>query len=499
MMKMVKNLLLAALIVLGSSMISSESMAQDTLRLNMNELLELAGSESPDLMIARIRYSNSYWQYQSFLADLRPQIELGANLPVLNRAIEPIVLPDGSEDFRSRSLMSNSLNVSLSQVIPSTGGQVFLSSGLRRIDLFSGDGITGSTSWLSSPVSLGINQPLFRFNQFKWNRMIEPLRMEESELAFSEELESIYRRAVSLFFDVITAQLDLEAARLDAENADTLYQLSLGRYDLGRIAETDLLQMELNLRNAEAQIARSTISLDIAMERLRDFLGIESEVYFHFELPDELSEMEVDPHFALEHARSHRSQIISFQRRLLESQSQLERAERNSGIDIQISGSIGFSQTADQFADAYRNLIDQEQLSVGISLPIADWGKSRARKEIARSQLELTERTIRQEEVNFERDILITVQQFYQVRQQVALSKQAMEITNQRLEITRNRYLIGKIGTLDLNLAITERESARRAYISALRSYWQTHFDLRGLTLYDFENRRSLVRDLDGF
>ena len=465
----------------------------DTIRMDMKQLIELAKSESPEILLAEIKFSNSYWRHQSYLADLRPQIAFRGNLPLINRTIEPIILPDGSEDFRSRSFMNNNASISLSQLVPGTGGTVFLSTGLSRIDLFGGSGINTTTSWLSTPVSLGFSQPLFRYNPWNWAAQIEPLRIKEAERQYSEELEAISYRAVNLFFDVITAQLNLQAATVDAANADTLYQLSLGRYELGRIAETDLLQMELNLRNAEAQIAQSRISLNIAMDRLRDFLGIESEVFFDFLLPEDVPDIMPEPDFALEQAQLHRSRVLSFQRQLLESQSEVDRAKGSTGLDLQISGSVGFSQTSDDFAGAYRNLIDQEQLSVGISFPIADWGKTRARREIARAQLELTEMTIRQESINFEREILIKVQQYQQVKQQVDLSRKSMEITDKRLEITTNRYLIGKIGTLDLNLALGERESARRAYIQALRSFWQTHYEIRGLTMYDFVERRSLV------
>ncbi|TVR76927.1 MAG: TolC family protein [Saprospirales bacterium] len=475
----------------------SELKAQDTLHLDMFGLISLARSESPDLMLAEIRYSNRYWQYQAFLADRRPQIEFRGTLPALNRAIEPIVLPDGSEDFRSRSLMNNNANISLSQVVPGTGGTVFLSTGLRRIDLFSGAGIQGGTSWLSTPVSIGISQPLFRYNHIKWEGEIQPLRLAEAEKEFSEELEEISFRAVRYFFDVISAQLNLEAATRDAANADTLYQLSLGRFELGRIAETDLLQMELTLRNAEAQIRQSSIDLDIAMEQLRDFLGIQTEVFFKFELPEDIPDMTVDPDIALEQARNNRSRIISFQRRLLESKSEVERAKGGTGLDIQITGSVGFSQTADNLTGAYRNLIDQEQLSIGIVFPIADWGKTRSRREIARSQLELEQMRISREKVNFERDILIKVQQYQQILQQLELSRKALEITDKGLEITRNRYLIGKIGTLELNESLRQRENARISYINSLRSYWQIYYDLRGLTLYDFEVNQSLVQNPD--
>jgi outer membrane protein TolC len=127
-------------------------------------------------------------------------------------------------------------------------------------------------------------------------------------------------------------------------------------------------------------------------------------------------------------------------------------------------------------------------------MPIADWGKNKSRREIAISNLELTKVTTEQERVNFERDVLIRVQQFDLVRNQVKLAHRAYEASIKREEITRKRYLIAKIGITELNIAITEKEAARRGYVSTLRDFWLAYYQLRSLTLYDFATDKSLVK-----
>ena len=74
-------------------------------------------------------------------------------------------------------------------------------------------------------------------------------------------------------------------------------------------------------------------------------------------------------------------------------------------------------------------------------------------------------------------------------------------MAQKRLNLTRQRYRIGKIQVTDFNIAIQEEASGRRSYIAALRNFWLAYYDLRQLTLYDFENGIPLVRnanDLSG-
>jgi len=58
------------------------------LQLSLSEVVALAQSDAPDVLIANTRLNNSYWRYKSFLADYKPQINLDAQLPNLNHRLQ---------------------------------------------------------------------------------------------------------------------------------------------------------------------------------------------------------------------------------------------------------------------------------------------------------------------------------------------------------------------------------------------------------------------------
>ncbi len=472
----------------------------ETLRLTLPEIVMLAQSDAPDVLIAETRLTNRYWFYQTFLADLKPQISfVSNNLPSLNRSIDPITLPNGSLAFVNRSLMRNGMGIQLSQNIASTGGTVFTSTNLERIDIFDTDGVAGSTSYLSTPISIGFIQPIFGFNRFKWDQKIEPLRYEESKRGYSEDLEDVAYDAASLFFEILNAQLNVEAAERDKAAADTLYNISKGRFDVGKIAETDLLQIELNARNAEASLAAATLNSQSATERMRDFLGIQNAIKFELTAPFDIPNIDINADQALQYALSNRSAILAFQRRLVEADQEIARAKGDTGLDINVIGSFGLSQTGKNLGDAYQSPLDQERLTVTLEVPIADWGKTKARRETAASNKKLIEQQVSQDRIAFEREILLKVQQFELVRRQVLLAERTYEVAQKRNNITRKRYLIGMIGITELNLALNEQENARQKYVGALQAFWLAYYDLRRLTLYDFVNDEPLNKGLEGY
>ncbi len=475
---------------------ASPCWGQDTLEVSLSEIVKMAQEGALDARIAQTAVRNDYWRYQSFLADYKPQIGLTATLPNLNRSIQPITLPDGSDAFIDRALMSNALGLRLDQDVALTGGSVFVTTQLERIDVFATSSNPRSISYLSTPFAIGFNQPLFRFNRLRWNKVIEPLRYEEAQRSYSENMEDVAYRAAELFFNVLIAQLNLKAARRDKRYADTLLAISEGRYEVGRIAETELLQIELNAMNADADLASSSLNLQTSVEQLRNFLGIKQATFFQPITPEELPVFDIKADKALELARRHRSETVAFERRLKEAERNLAEAKGNTGPSVNITGYFGLSQTANDFDDAYVDPLDQERIDISLDVPRADWGKDRSERKIAQSNRELTQLQVEQNRINFEREILVKVQQFGLQRNRVELAFRAYTVAQKQLSISRKRYRIGKIEVTDLNQSIDAEASARTSYINALRNFWLAYYDLRRITLYDFENQQSLQRSL---
>ncbi|MDH3651101.1 MAG: TolC family protein, partial [Saprospiraceae bacterium] len=288
---------------------------QQSITISLDETIQIAQGEAPIALIARTRFTNNYWQYQSFLADFRPQLSLNSTIPDLNRGIDLITLPDGSDAFVERSLMTSSVGLQLGQIIPQTGGFVYAGTNLRRIDLFKNDLNPKRLSYLSVPLSVGFSQPLFQHNAFKWDKEIEALQYEESKQLYAEENEQIAFDAVNLYFSLYIAQLNLEEAERQKVYTDSLYETSKGRFGVGKIAETDLLQIELRARNAETNLATELLNYQTSNEELRNYLGFRESVNFTLRDPEILPDYVIDLDTALDHARRNRSQTTEFRRR----------------------------------------------------------------------------------------------------------------------------------------------------------------------------------------
>ncbi|HPG08984.1 MAG: TolC family protein [Saprospiraceae bacterium] len=470
--------------------------AQQPVRLTMQQVIDLAQSDAPDVLLAETRYSQAYWLFKSYRADLKPQLNLFGTLPNLTRAIESVVQPNGTEQFIQRANFSGNLGLTLQQAIPQTGGQVFAYTSLQRFDNLRTPNIDPYTQYLSNPISIQIQQPIFGYNDWKWRKLIEPLQLKEAEKSYSEDLEQIAYAAVQNYFDLLGSQLAVRAAEQEKAAADTLYLIGQGRFEVGKIAETELLQLELRVMNADAALNQAQLDIKTKTEVLRNFLGIQDAVDFDLVPPDAIPEFIINQDEALQYANANRSKIDEFERRLLQMESNVEEQTRAGGVNLNMNGRFGLTQNGPVIGDVYTELLDQEIFTLGITVPIADWGKRKSRVEIAKARQKLEQQNVAQERVNFERDIIIKVQQLTLLREGVKRAEKALEAANKRFDLTSKRYVIGKVDVTELNLANNDRENNRQSYVNAVQAFWTAYYEIRTLTLYDFIHSEPLLREV---
>ena len=466
--------------------------AQEVIKAGIYDIILSAQADSPDYLLAKTRQENAEWVYTAAKSQFKPQLGFNATLPSINRTIDAQILDDGSRAFLNSSFMSNSVGLNLSQIVSATGGSVFVSTNLQRQDLFKTSTQDAASSYLSTPISIGFNQPLLRFNEYKWNKKAADINYKASKKIYVEERENIAFNAMNNFFDLYTSSLSLVEAKDNKAYLDSIAINSKGRYEVGRISETDLLQIQLGAKNAGGAVSRLELSVQNKTEALRDFLGLSNEVVFEFSPPAPITIYSIDPQKALAYAREHRSQTEQFRLNLLNAEQQVEFAQKENGPNLRLNGQFGLTKFDQTFGGAYNNLLDQESVSLSIDIPIADFGRAKAQREIAKSNLELTQLQLKQDEVSFEREILVNVEQFELKRGQLTLSEEALDIALRRLDIAKKRFQIGKIDVTNLNIAIQEEQGARQQYYSNLWDLWRAHYTIRNLTLYDFENQIPL-------
>ena len=457
-------------------------------RYTLSEVVQLARVQSISSKQAVTRKKTNYWQYRSFIADFKPQLSLNGILPGFTRSYIQVVQPDGTISFRNVSYNNSLVNLGLSQNIALTGGTIFVQKELQRFDDFD----RKSTSYNGIPVEIGINQPLFRFNEMKWIRKIEPLKFQEGSQQFVSSLEQVSLDATGYYFELLVAQVNLQIAEKNRSNSDTLFKIAGHKLQLGKISQNDLLQLQMGLLTAQKDLASAKQATAVASMQLKMFLSSRNEQSLELAIPIEAGEFEIDTKVALEEAFANRSDAIGFKRRLLEAEMETQRAKKENGLNASLQATFGLSNQGARPGDIYVNPQDRESVRLEFVLPIMTWGRNKARSEIARANQEFAQQSVEQDKLTFEQQIFTQVTLLQMLQKQAKLTKLADGIAANRYQIAQDRFILSDLSVTDLGIAMQEKDRARRDYIIALRDYWQSYYSLRLLTLYDFEKNEKI-------
>ncbi len=488
------KILRTSFFVLLIAVVSPQLSKAQVQTLTLESSIEFAKNNSPLSRAARFSLMSAKWRYKSFRADLLPSLALSGDAPNYNKSIFSNALDDGTVTFSSRTQSEASAAVSIDQNIMPTGGRLSLSSGITRLGIFTGE---NTYLWQSTPLVVGLSQPLFQFNSLKWRNKTEPLRYEIAQKQYVEDMEDLSFTVTQSFFNFLLAKVNVEVAEFNVTVNDSIYNISKGRFQVGSIAQNELLQSELEFRNARASLTTARLDYERAEESFKALLGIDDDTEIEIILPDVAPEMEIDVEQALTLARQNNSTSLQFELNDLLADQSYDQAKKSTGFSATLNASFGLNQTSRDLDQLYEDPQNRQFFSVGFDIPIFNWGKNQAEIKSARNTQMETANTIAYQRLQFELNVKSTVREFPQLRDQVELARVSDDIAVQRYDVAKNRYLIGSITITDLFIAQNQKDSSRRGYISSLRDYWTGYYNLRRLTLYDFEQDAPIIYTTD--
>ena len=256
--------------------------------------------------------------------------------------------------------------------------------------------------------------------------------------------------------------------------------------------------MELSLLNANLDVKQATLNLEQSRASFNSYLGIDTDVVVRCLIPMDIPSFQVTVEKAVAMAVENNSTILDMQRQLLVANRRVAETRSQTGLSADIQANLGFDKNADSFDNVYRAPFgDQRGVGISLNIPIVDWGQRRGQIQMAKSERNVTEISVKQARIDFEQQVLIMVMEFNMQQDILSIVAKADTVAQMGYDVTKQRFMIDKVDIIKLNSARNALDAARRNYVSSMAQFWSSYFNLRRLTLYDFENNASLHQDID--
>ena len=474
---------------------------EDTLRLSLDDCIMMARRQSIDAAVALGELRSAYWQWRSYRADLLPEVSLSGTAPSWNKRYSSYQQADGSLSFVRNNYLGLNGALHITQKLWPTGGTLSVESSLDYLhQSFSsphsqGGAGGGSNQFMSLPVAVTLSQPLFSVNHLKWNRRIEPLRYREAQARFLTETEQVAMQAINLYFGLLLAGEQVNIARQNLQTAEKLYEVAQAKRRMGTISENDVLQLRLDVLTARSALTNSESTRQARQFALRSFLDVEAPIAATVPEASVLG-LHLDYEDVLAHALQNNALATTMRRRQMEADYAVASARANRQ-SINLYAQLGYTGTGENMNSAYRHLLSNEVVSVGITVPLLDWGKRKGQRRLAESNRDIIQGQLRQQSQDFRQDIFILTEQFNNQAEQLRIACEADTIARRRYHTNVETFKIGSISTLELSSAQTAKDQARQNRIQQLYNYWYYYYQLRSIALWDFERGCELTADVE--
>lgn len=471
--------------------LSSTLAAEEKMRLTLSECIMMARRQSVEAAMALGELKSAYWQWRSYRADLLPEVSFSATMPSYNKRYTSYQQADGGVSFVRNDYLGLSGSLHISQKIWLTGGSLSVESSL---DFLHQSGSGGGNQLMSLPFAITITQPIFGVNHVKWNRRIEPLRYREAKARFLTETEQVAMQAINLFFNLLLAGEQVHITQQNLATAEKLYEVALAKREMGTISENDVLQMRLNTLTARSSLTNAESSRQSRQFALRSFLDVEADI--EPVVPEDIPQFNLQFEEVLHHALENNAHATTLRRRQMEADYSVATARANRQ-SINLYAQLGYTGTGSTLGGAYRDLLSKQVVQVGFTVPLLDWGKRKGQRRMAESNREIIQGQVRQQAQEFRQNIFILTEQFNNQLAQLRIAEEADSIARRRYHTNVETFKIGSISTLELSDAQTAKDEARQNRISQLFNFWYYYYQLRSLTLWDFERGENINADFE--
>lgn len=458
----------------------NQTQAQKALELSLDQCLYLASNKSSEIRRIDVEHEIAKLRWLNFKVDLKPKWNINGTIPDFSRTFAPTIQPDGTTAFNAVLLSNSNLISEIGQNIPSTGGELFVQSRLRRFDDFNKD----NTVYNGNPVIIGLRQPLFGNNSLRWEKKVQIATLRESHKLYNTRVEELNLDVVNQYFEVWQLQIKRLILDRSVMTRRKVYLTVRDKYLSGKVLELELIQADIEQINAALQLQEADLMLKENTVKLSRLIGDSSGLArYKLATPEIDTTVSIDEDVALYQIMENSGKAATWERQMVELQRGVAQAKRNSGMNIEMTATFGLANSSTSLEQLFQDPDDQQTFRLSFRLPVWQWNKHKRAVKISALNKEIALLNIEEERQVFEQQVRAEIRKFKQQIMRIRAVNLKRQLSTKAHNIALVSYSNGKIGSFELNQAWENLQNAHNDYIRTNQDYWKHYFQLRAFGL----------------
>lgn len=406
------------------SLFNINLLAQEPMRITLDQALEIALAESNTVKIADMTVEKSGYAKKGSYAALYPNVNVSSSYQ--RTLLKQVMVMDmGGQAMEIKVGRDNNISASASASMPLVNAQLWESLNLSALD-----------------VELAVEQ------------------------ARSSRV-SMISQVKQAFYGVLLAKASLAVMSQVHENAQANYDKTLQRFNVGKASEVEKLRAQVNLMNTEPNVSSAENAVLLATWQLKAVMGmnLETDIEAVGDLTDYTQQL-LTP-YACEEDISNNSSLLQLdiQDRMLESTIRMQKKQYLPTL----AASINYNYSA--MGDDELRWFPSSTAALSLNIPVFDGfqkhyniKQSKINKDMLAMQREDAERQIRIAIRNYNDRIALCVKNY-------TAANSTVEIAQKSYEISEKMYEVGKATLVELNDAQLALQQAQLTQAQAIYEF----------------------------
>ncbi|MCU4177383.1 TolC family protein [Carboxylicivirga sp. N1Y90] len=465
--------------------------------MTLEQSVEEALKQSPDIVRARLNQERYHELLIAQKASLKSRFKL--DLSPFSYQNQRSYQDYAQEWYNTQKLQSFG-NFNVSQPIIWTDGTLTLNNRFGWEDNKSSTTDNPFTGF-SNSLDLRLDQPIFTYNRRKLEYKEIEFNFENSQLNYSLQALNVEKQITQYFYQIYQKQMELITSREEWNNRKKSYEIIKNKVDAGLTAKEEMLQAELDMMSSQSTVQNNETELENIKDNFKQMLGLPFTEELMVIAEVSVLPIDIDLGMAVNFAIANRMEIRQREIDIETGQFELIRTNATNEFKGNVSVAVGLfgnDKNLNNIYDAH-NRNDNQDVRVSFEVPLWDWGEKKARMRAAEASLQTSEYNLEDEKKSIRLGIRQIERNLRNMLIQIQIARKNEENAQLTYEINLEKYRNGDLTSMDLNLVQNQLTQKKNALTNSLINYKLELLNMKLQTLYDFENQRSIMPDVNAY
>lgn len=459
--------------------------------LSLVDAINIAKRNAVDAQIARKTFTYNKMTYEYYKAGRKPALSLSATpIQYSTDVVQRYSYDEDRTCYRTQNSLYSAANLRVTQNVSFLGGTVYLDSDLRFYKSLASNSYKQFTT---IPLRLGYSQNIIGYNAYKWQKKLEPLGFVIAEKSLLHDLENIAIETIEKYIAVVLLREELLLAKENLRNCDTLYIGGKEKLRLGRLTKREFSELQLEQSKAHIDVQQVSMNLKEAESVLKNLLRLPTDDTLCISIPAIPCLPDIPLDRALECATDNSVDMLISTKNIIEAQQNVARLRTKRYFDATVNACVGLHQIAETFSTSYRDLLNEQTVSVSMIIPLADFGRGKLLYAQANEALDKQELIAEKTKNALEENITQCVLKHPLLYNIIGSAREAYRLSCESYNDVLAEYRLGRWSMNSLSNAIINRQSMLIAFYKAIYNYLENYLQIRNMTLFDFNKQQNIT------